>query len=196
MDRDWPQEGEPAAEPPPGAEQQQPFETPRPEPEPEPGAAPEPDAWWPVHPPLRTEPTAAFGPTGPPAPPSPTGPPAAPVEPRRPRIGVVALVAALIGALVGGGVAGGIVAAVDNHRSTTIVESGDSSTGSRPSTVLARPGDIRSILAKVEPAVVRIDVTAQPDQINSQSGTGTGFIIDSSGIIVTNAHVANAETST
>ena len=41
---------------------------------------------------------------------------------------------------------------------------------------------------------MRIDVTTEPDAIGSQSGTGTGFIVDPSGIIVTNAHVANAET--
>jgi S1-C subfamily serine protease len=122
-----------------------------------------------------------------------------PVAPRRaPRVGVVALVAALIGALVGGGVAGGIVALADGNGSKTTFVNGDSANSNvdaRPSTVLAKPGDVRSILAKVEPAVVRIDVTTGTDAIGSQSGTGTGFIVDPSGIIVTNAHVANAETS-
>jgi S1-C subfamily serine protease len=61
--------------------------------------------------------------------------------------------------------------------------------------VLSKPGDIRSILAKVEPAVVRIDITANPDSINSESGTGTGFIVAPNGVIVTNAHVANAATA-
>ena len=120
--------------------------------------------------------------------------PHAPPPRRPPRAGVVAVVAALLGALVGGGVAGGVVALVDGDGSTnTIVTSNP--TDARPSTALAKPGDIRSILAKVEPAVVRLDVTTEPDAIGlgSQSGTGTGFIIDSSGIIVTNAHVANAE---
>jgi serine protease Do len=111
---------------------------------------------------------------------------------------VVALVAALIGALVGGGVAGGVVALVNNrHSNTTIVTSNpQDSVAARPSTALAKPGDVRAILAKVEPAVVRVDVTSQPGAFDSQTGTGTGFIIDSSGIIVTNAHVANAETTT
>jgi S1-C subfamily serine protease len=118
--------------------------------------------------------------------------------PRGARVGVVALVAALIGALVGGGVAGGVVAVVDHRDSTTsiVTSSPDSGVGARPSSALAKPVDIRSILAKVEPAVVRLDVTSAPDAIGSQSGTGTGFIVDSSGIIVTNAHVANAETPT
>jgi putative serine protease PepD len=117
---------------------------------------------------------------------------------RAPRVGAVALVAALIGAIVGGGIAGGVVALVDGSGSnTTIVttDPADSGVSARPSTALAKPGDIRSILAKVEPAVVRIDVTTQPSEIGGQSGTGTGFIVDPSGIIVTNAHVANAETA-
>jgi S1-C subfamily serine protease len=106
-------------------------------------------------------------------------------QPPRVRVGVVALVSALIGAVVGGGIAGAVVVALDGH--------GD--TAARPSTVLSKPGDIRAILAKVEPAVVRIDVTAHPDTVNRRSGTGTGFVIASNGVIVTNAHVANAETS-
>ena len=134
------------------------------------------------------EPTSSLDPWAP--------PPAA--SRRAPRVGVVALVAALIGALVGGGVAGGVVALVDGGGSKTTIVTGspaDPNVAARPSTALAKPGDIRSILAKVEPAVVRIDVTTSPDAIDSQSGTGTGFIVDPSGIIVTNAHVANAETA-
>jgi S1-C subfamily serine protease len=168
MDRDWPGEGGSPGGP--GSlAPERPFE-PQPNPEPNPQSNPQPNPW-PVH-------HAA---------------PPGPARAGRERVGVVALVAALIGALVGGGV----VALANHHATTTIVAAspGDSSVGARPSTVLAKPGDIRSILAKVEPAVVRIDVTAT-DAINSQSGTGTGFIVDSSGIIVTNAHVANAETAT
>jgi S1-C subfamily serine protease len=102
-----------------------------------------------------------------------------------------------VGALVGGGIAGGIVAAVDGHGSTTIVASrlGDGTDAARPSTALAKPGDIRAILATVEPAVVRIDVTARPAGQKPESGTGTGFVVASNGVIVTNAHVANAETA-
>ncbi len=114
-----------------------------------------------------------------------------------PRVARVVLLSALVGALVGGGISGGIVAALDNHHSTTIVTPsfGGGTAAARPSTVLAKPGDIRAILAKVEPAVVRIDVTAHPAGKSARSGTGTGFIIASSGIIVTNAHVANLETT-
>ncbi|MDQ1480716.1 MAG: serine protease Do, partial [Actinomycetota bacterium] len=118
-----------------------------------------------------------------------------PAPRRTPKVGVVALVAALIGALVGGGIAGGIVALVDDGGNTTTIVTRDPNGAVRPSTALAKPGDIRSILAKVEPAVVRIDATTQPSAIGTQSGTGTGFIVDASGIIVTNAHVVNVETA-
>ena len=134
-------------------------------------------------------PPPASPPTDPWAPP--------PVAPRRaPRVWVVALIAALVGALVGGGVAGGVVALADNDGSkpTFVTGNPSDSVAARPSTALAKPGDIRSILEKVEPAVVRIDVTTAPNAIGSQSGTGTGFIVDPSGIVVTNAHVADAET--
>ena len=85
-------------------------------------------------------------------------------EPARNRVALIAFVSALIGALVGGGIAGGVVAASDDHRSTTIVAPGLGAEAAavRPSTALSKPGDIRTILAKVEPAVVRIDATAQP----------------------------------
>src|SRR6476646_9718227 len=93
----------------------------------------------------------------PPASPPPTDPWAPPpVAPRRaPRVWVVALLAALVGALVGGGVAGGFVALADNDGSNTIFVTGNpsDSVAARPSTALAKPGDIRSILEKVEPAV-------------------------------------------
>jgi putative serine protease PepD len=166
--------------------------------QPEPPPDPPPSQWWLHHAPTST---GDLGPDpGSASAPEPAGAPAAPTASAakpRPRVAVVALVAALIGALVGGGIAGGIVAVADRHRTTTIVSAGpaDGTVAARPSTVLARPGDIRSILAKVEPAVVRIDVTANPNTVNSESGTGTGFIISSNGIIVTNAHVANAETA-
>src|SRR5437868_1860868 len=102
-----------------------------------------------------------------PPPPGIDAPPAAPpnghasaprAAPRRPRGGI--LIAALVGALVGGGISGGIVAAADHGNTTTIVTSAPSDVAARPSSSLAKPGDIRSILAHVEPAVVRIDVTA------------------------------------
>jgi putative serine protease PepD len=113
----------------------------------------------------------------------------------RTRLGVV-LAVALVGALIGGAVAGGIVAAVDGGGGRTTVISEPAPVAARPSTALAKPGDIRTILAKVEPAVVRIDVSSDPSSTFSQTGTGTGFVVSPDGVIVTNAHVVNAETET
>ena len=96
-----------------------------------------------------------------------------------------ALIGALVGALVAALVtAGAFVAFGRDHDSS-------SSDGTiRPASVIVRDGDIQAILRKVQPTVVRIDVNGLDGQ-----GTGTGFIVSSTGIIVTNAHVAaNAST--
>ncbi len=99
-----------------------------------------------------------------------------------------ALVGGVAGALVGALIAGGIVAATDNNDSKPQAVNAVSATTeepARPATQLVQPGDIRSILSAARPAVVRIDVGN-----NGQTqATGTGFIVDSSGVIVTNNHV-------
>ncbi len=127
-----------------------------------------------------TEPTPA---------PWPSAPPTRNRASREPSAVRTAVIAGLLGALIGGGIAGGVVSAVDDHHgnTTTIIRSGDNQPA-RASTVLTKPGDIRAIVDKVQPAVVRIVVSN-----GIQSGTGTGFIIASDGIIVTNAHVADSQ---
>ncbi len=99
-----------------------------------------------------------------------------------------ALVGGVAGALVGALIAGGIVAATDNNDSKPQAVNAVSATTeepARPVSQLVQPGDIRSILSAARPAVVRIDVGN-----NGQTqATGTGFIVDSSGVIVTNNHV-------
>ncbi len=100
-----------------------------------------------------------------------------------------ALVGGVAGALVGALIAGGLVVAFDDDPQpgqVTTVETTDDT--ARPASQPVEPGDIRSILSAARPAVVRIDVGGS----NSVTqGTGTGFIIDSSGVIVTNAHVVD-----
>ena len=73
--------------------------------------------------------------------------------------------------------------------------------GGRPtpatSAPLARPGDIYSILDRVEPAVVSVSVSgfAQDDltSVTPRAGAGTGVILTPDGDVLTNAHViANA----
>jgi S1-C subfamily serine protease len=93
---------------------------------------------------------------------------------------------ALIGGLVGGLVAalvtaGSFVAFGRDHAAS----SSSSPATVRPASIIVHNGDIQAILRKVQPAVVRIDVNGPDGQ-----GTGTGFIVASNGVIVTNAHVA------
>jgi S1-C subfamily serine protease len=95
------------------------------------------------------------------------------------------LVGALVGAVVGALVAGGIVAeAVDD-------DSGSNGTGAtsvvlRPSDRIGHTGDIAPILKAAVPAVVAIVDDGGPD---SGGAAGTGFVISSDGVIVTNNHV-------
>lgn len=121
--------------------------------------------------------------------------PDAPVRPGRVgwlRAFAIAVVAAVIGAAVGAGVVS--QTSSDSTRTVVQVQRGPNTS------VVARPSDIQGILAKVEPAVVAIrtggaaglglfpDSGSDTDGLN-EGGAGTGFVIDSNGIIATNSHV-------
>jgi len=112
-------------------------------------------------------------------------------QPRRERPGMrSALIGGVVGALVGALAAGGIVAIADDDGPTrTIVESPATNANARPASVIQSPGDIQAILDKVKPAVVRINVSVDNEFGGSGQGVGTGFIVGSDGVIVTNAHV-------
>ena len=100
------------------------------------------------------------------------------------------LLAAATGAVVGALVAGLMVAALKDD---------DSSSAGRPlsfssnTSKIARTGDVQEILAKVEPAVVavRTRTLSLGDLFKPVpgQGAGTGFVIGSDGVIVTNNHV-------
>jgi serine protease Do len=137
-------------------------------------------------PPTPTPPPAwQIGSPGPPAWGEPTVPVAAPQASGRRSF----LLAAATGAVVGALVAGLVVAAVKNDDSG----SGRPAAFSNNTSQIARAGDVQEILSKIEPAVVSIRtrtlslgdfLRAVPGQ-----GAGTGFVIASDGVIVTNNHV-------
>jgi putative serine protease PepD len=100
------------------------------------------------------------------------------------------MVAALVGAVVGALVAGGLVFALDDDEVT-----GRSTGPARPSSTLAQSGDVRSILAKVEPAVVSISTVGFSRgffDVTPREGAGTGMILTADGDVLTNAHVVSA----
>lgn len=146
--------------------------------------------------PPETEPTDPTVPTWAPPPTAPNWvappqfppPPVPPPSERGPGRGTGTWVlAAIVGALVGALVAGGLVAAFRDSGTTSVTRS------LGPSARFTSPGDIRSILAKVEPAVVSISTQgfAQGNffEIVPSEGAGTGMIITADGDVLTNAHV-------
>ncbi|MGW4896882.1 S1C family serine protease, partial [Kitasatospora sp. NPDC004240] len=106
--------------------------------------------------------------------------------PRRKRGGLVALLAAVaLVAGVAGGAVGVVVTDRDNravgsaadHSSTTVQANNSQRTE-------AAPGSVAGIAQKALPSVVTIKA-----QGNGESGTGTGFVFDTEGHILTNNHV-------
>src|SRR5205085_10413762 len=83
-----------------------------------------------------------YGDVGPPPP-----APPAPAAPARPRSWLAAIVATAV--LAGAGAGAGVSALMHNDSTTTVV----SPSGSRNSSVIAKPSDVQGILAKVGPAV-------------------------------------------
>ncbi|WP_251019629.1 S1C family serine protease, partial [Streptomyces sp. ISL-11] len=117
---------------------------------------------------------------GPAGPEGPWG--AVPVPPARKRGGGL-VAAALVAALVAGGVGGGIgfwaAGRADSDSSTTVSSSGDPKTESRT------PGSVADIASKALPSVVTIEAQSG----GGEGGTGTGFVYDKQGHILTNNHV-------
>ncbi|MEU0003916.1 trypsin-like peptidase domain-containing protein [Streptomyces sp. NPDC006314] len=103
-------------------------------------------------------------------------------KPRSGRGGVVAAV--LAAALVAGGLGGGLgytLAKNNDSSGSTTVSASDSSA----SQVKRAPGTIANVAAKALPSTVTIEAESS----NGEGGTGTGFVFDTQGHIVTNNHV-------
>lgn len=107
-------------------------------------------------------------------------------RPRRGRRGTVLVGAALL-ALVAGGIGGGIGAYVERNGGLTTVElpqSGRDDGGRAPDSVAG-------IASSALPSVVTLHVNG-----STESGTGTGFVLDGKGHILTNNHVVAPAGST
>ncbi|MER7723969.1 trypsin-like peptidase domain-containing protein [Streptomyces sp. NPDC096323] len=107
------------------------------------------------------------------------GPPLGPDGRRKKRRGPV-LVGALLLALVAGGIGGGIGAYVERNGGLTAIElpQDERNGGGRA------PDSVAGIAASALPSVVTLHVSG-----TAESGTGTGFVLDDRGHILTNNHV-------
>ncbi|EGX56426.1 protease, partial [Streptomyces zinciresistens K42] len=102
-------------------------------------------------------------------------------KPGRGRGGLLGAV--LIAALVAGGLGGGLgytLARNDDGTSSTTVSASDSGGG-----VKRAPGTVAGVATRALPSTV----TIQAESSSGEGGTGTGFVFDTQGHIVTNNHV-------
>jgi putative serine protease PepD len=147
--------------------------------------------------PPTSPPLAGTGGGPPPLPPSPPNPlPPDPPPERRPRPSAgwlkPAIAGGIVGAIVAAGVAGGIVAATDHPTTKTVAPAALTRSSSRLSGAKL---DVAAVLQKVQHGVVAVDVKGSTGGLQSFEAAGTGMIIDSAGLILTNAHVVqNANT--
>ncbi|MEU7422098.1 trypsin-like peptidase domain-containing protein [Streptomyces sp. NPDC040750] len=102
-------------------------------------------------------------------------------KPRGGRGGLVAAV--LVAALVAGGLGGGLgyTLAKDNDSGSTTVSASDNGA----SQIKRAPGTIANVASRALPSTVTIEAESS----NGEGGTGTGFVFDKQGHIVTNNHV-------
>ncbi|RNL71894.1 S1C family serine protease [Streptomyces sp. I6] len=127
-------------------------------------------------------PQGAWPPPPPPASPW-GGQTPAPQGPRRRSGGLIASV--LVAALVAGGVGGGVgywAAERNDGGASTTVAAGDA-----PADLKREPGTVAAVAGKALPSVVTIEAASGRGQ--GEAGTGTGFVYDKEGHILTNNHV-------
>ncbi|WP_063773337.1 S1C family serine protease, partial [Streptacidiphilus jiangxiensis] len=87
-------------------------------------------------------------------------------------------------AILAGGLGGGIGAWMESRNSGGTEASTTVSSSTDPKALSRAPGSIAAIAQKALPSVVTIEASG-----SSESGTGTGFVFDTQGHILTNNHV-------
>jgi putative serine protease PepD len=93
---------------------------------------------------------------------------------------------ALLLALVAGGTGGGVGYLLADHNGSSVTIDG-ANLGAAPARSVQRPeGSVAGVAAKVLPSVVQIKVNTSEGQ-----ATGSGFVIDEAGLLVTNNHVVS-----
>jgi putative serine protease PepD len=108
-------------------------------------------------------------------------------RPRGPRSRVAAVLAGLVVLVLLAGAAGGVAGYLLARHGESSVTIDGADLGAAPARSVQRPeGSIASVAAAVLPSVVQIKVsTAQGE------ATGSGFVLDEKGLIVTNNHVVS-----
>jgi putative serine protease PepD len=111
-----------------------------------------------------------------------------------PRTSTAALLAGV--ALLGGAAGGGAVALVDGGGTTTTVAAAPAAAGA---TTAATATTASAVYRRAAPSVVQITASSSGDGTPFGGGggeaTGTGFVIDASGLVVTNEHVVDGASS-
>jgi putative serine protease PepD len=109
-------------------------------------------------------------------------------------------------ALIGGGVGGGVVGLVDNHDSTTPTTAAAQTPTSTADAPVTQPVATKGLTARQiydgaagSVAFITSQIRQASDNpfggVQSGTATGSGFVIDPKGLIVTNAHVVDGATS-
>jgi len=139
--------------------------------------------------------TSSLPPYGPPSFPPPSGPPLLPPRRRggRGRFAATVLVGALVvggGAGVGGAAAWSAVSGPSDGGTTASSLNVDASPIATSSGKTVKVGSVESVAKTVLPSVVEIDVTG-----GGSGGSGSGVVLDRSGLILTNNHVVTLDSS-
>ncbi|MCU1685105.1 MAG: serine protease PepD [Amycolatopsis sp.] len=104
-------------------------------------------------------------------------------KPKKNRLGLLVGTTALAAALIGG-VSGAVIVGVDSPTSASSTNTASAVTGQQA--LNSSPTDVSTVAAKVLPSVVQINVTTQQGE-----AIGSGVILNSTGRILTNAHVVD-----